>query len=286
MSFGSRDGGVVVRWVVSVLVVLLAAVVVFVVWASRDIEPPDDGDLVPVRREVADEDNAYVAFLAATNLLVKGEFGSGACLSQCRKMLNGSEPWDGDLVAATLSTNAAFMAAVEESLSLPHYQSPEVADIMGLVPHVSYLISAGRLCALQASVDARAGRLEAAASSAAAALRLGELQLQEPSSLIEGLVGLATSGSGLHAYVRLAQHGATLAQLRAWRARDGGWLVHRASATAVFKAEYAGAKGTLALITTIPIRSINEMVSMAMGSFRLLRYCWNCFRFAVYQEIV
>ncbi len=263
MSFGSRDGGVVVKWVVSVLVVLLAALVVFIVWASRDIEMPDDSDLVPVRREVADEANAYVAFLAATNLLVKGEFGSGACLSQCRKMVNGSEPWDGDLVAETLSTNAAFMAAVEESLSLSLYQSPELADIMGLLPHVSYLMAAGRLFELQASVDARAGRFQSAASSSATALRLGELQLQEPSSLVEGLVGLALCASGQRAYLRMAQQGVPLTQLRAWRLRDGGWLVDNASATATYKAEYVVAKGSIVLMKTMPIRSISEMTSMA-----------------------
>lgn len=55
--------------VVSVFVLVMVGIIIFIAVAGRDIPPPDTTDILVQRRLIADQDNAYTYFIAATNLL-------------------------------------------------------------------------------------------------------------------------------------------------------------------------------------------------------------------------
>jgi hypothetical protein len=236
------------------LLVLLVALIVFVtgvlVFGGHDIPPPDVSDLLPRREPIADADNAYTHFCAATNALYWPEYvplGATPPMHRSRReravlhtstndipaaprpeirvkrldehvraILNGSTN-DDAFVQAILASNRVTLAELDLGLACRHLQMPQVdgyQETSSLFPKSMQRI--GLLLALGAKLDQRQGRYTKSLQNCLRLLKLAVLLSDDPGSLSQLVYygGVPNLSSGCWRVRCLAyEQGTTAAQL-------------------------------------------------------------------------
>lgn len=158
---------------------------------GRDVPPPDVSDLVVERMDVPDEDNAYTWLVAATNALVDPDY-----TIPISALIDGSTNAP-ELVAELVTTNAAMYAFLEKAVGCPVCHPPEITSFDTMLPYLPKWRSMGRLLALKAAEERRAGRLAESAQTTASLLRFADLVQEDAELIIQHLVGIAILGIGV-----------------------------------------------------------------------------------------
>lgn len=212
-----REAKVVVWGAVSLSAVLLAAFGVlccYFYFASPVSPVVEDGDIRQELPELADADNAYAAFLAATNLLVYSSADRDRCvayLEYARGYTNRICRAGKDFDAAgcrqecdrVLSEHARFFDEFHRIAGLSGYRAfSEQGDVVFLPP-ISKMSWARQLLILKSVRSREEGDFQAALTAARDLLRFFSLCRDNASSLVELLVGAGCCSS---AYFLLAEN--------------------------------------------------------------------------------
>ena len=172
------------------------ALLYFAVWIflGRDIPPPDTSDLVVPRVVVADADNAYTYFKAATNTLYwpsdiynfkfTGDYYSGKSTNEAQ-------------VAEMLLKNAETFRLVEKGVSCRVYQEPVLTN--GLIADfdIGKRINIARALACRIHHAQLAGNMTEAVDTCSMLLRFGSMTQQDSQNIVETLCGNAILTIGL-----------------------------------------------------------------------------------------
>lgn len=173
---------------------------------GRDIPAPDVSDLVVERMDMPDEDNAYTWLVAATNAMVWPEDPL-----PIGELLDGATNAP-ELVAELVETNAEMFAFLEKAIACPVLHPPEITSFDTLLPYLSEWRNIGRLLALKAAQERRAGNFSAAAQTTASLLRFADLLQRDAECIINYLVGIAVVDIGTAQARRLAEAGEITAE--------------------------------------------------------------------------
>ncbi len=189
--------------VAGVLVLGLGVLAAAYRWAGRDEAPPEDADFALLRAAVVEEDNAYTYFLQATNGYLAPT--NMDLLADYRM----GKPVDEGAVRAVVEQNAESLAWIRRGAECAICQTPPVERIETQVPYINPWLTLSRILAARAQQARLAGRLEAAAEDARAALRFGDLVQDDAASLLHYLVGMAIFSSAAEAAQEVARDPAT-----------------------------------------------------------------------------
>lgn len=177
---------------VGVLVVLVAAALVWLLWASRDIPPPDFSDLAFPFKSISDEANAHTWFQAAGNAVVWGEREKAVY-----EQLRGGTA-DVAAVEAVLATNAPALALLRRGLACTDCQPPLVtnSESIGAI-RIQPLLDVARVLSLDQRWSARNSDFTRAMKDCLDLLRFGDLEVRQSTCLIQCLTAQAILGMGI-----------------------------------------------------------------------------------------
>jgi len=165
---------------------------------AQDVTPSDDSDLRIVETEIPAEENAYVAFLAATNLYALSGEDATACMNyrQWRRTGRANAGTDTNALPAAvdrvLATNAPYFAELHKAVALPRYQ--QVKDNWLAFPPVTAMMRANTLWQTKAAREIERRDHAAALETIRDQLAFGRKVSVNPSSCLELLVGLGVGG--------------------------------------------------------------------------------------------
>jgi hypothetical protein len=152
---------------------LLAGLAVVWVWVnSRDLPLPEVADLIPPRTVVADEDNAFVLLVRASEALVWPE----------------DAELDRNNAARALPNNAVALRLARTALACEVCVNPDQGDY-GAAGASSKFRHLALLLGAEACAHLAAGQREAARQAVVDGLKLAALVRREPSGLLECLIG-------------------------------------------------------------------------------------------------
>lgn len=169
----------------------IAAILMYVEIAGRDIPPPDTSDLVLERTEVPAEQNAYTYFASATNLLYWPTNATAIV-----DWLDG-KPVDEGSLRKFLDRNTNMVETIDQGVGRRIYQPPEVVSFETMLPHLMFLRNMGRVMAIQARHERLAEDYASAVQTCSELLKYGNLIQKDAGGLIEYLVGIAILDLGL-----------------------------------------------------------------------------------------
>lgn len=169
---------------------LFVGVVIRIAVHGRDIPAPDVSDLVTVKVDVPDEDNAYLYFAKAVD-----SFDWPRDDPRISAILTGKQ-WDEVFVADLLSRNASVLSLVGRGLSCPTYEPREKSKFEK--PKVPFLWfpEIGRLLAFKAMYERRAGQVEQAWRTCFNEYRLGSFVVSRPRIVLDYGAGLIILSMG------------------------------------------------------------------------------------------
>lgn len=179
---------------VIILLVLIALLVLVMVgallFAGRDIAPPNTSDLVPDRPEVADVDNAFTYF---TEAIAAADWPEADELLY--EILDDKKS-DPAYVADLLSRNRETLELIERGLACHICQCPEVRTIAESSDYLQYWRRLSNLLVLRVRHDREAGRWADATIRCCQLLRMGNLVHKDAVSTLHSFVGIAMFGQG------------------------------------------------------------------------------------------
>jgi hypothetical protein len=152
---------------------------------------PDTSDLVPVRPDLPDDQNAYPVFTNAAAM-----FHWPANDQPLRDYIDAPTA-DDTLIRETIDRNTDTLNTLTLGLERPMYLPPEIRDYNDPIPHLSSWRNMARLQALKVRADRMAGRHAAAVDACITLLRFGDMLTRDAQVTIHYLVGVAVVGIGL-----------------------------------------------------------------------------------------
>jgi len=203
-----RTVGIVTLTLVGIAVAAWLGLIAYFYLGERDIVPSDDSDLRIVEEAVPDAENAYIAFLAVTNLYALSSEDGTACMNyrQWRRTGRANAGIDTNtlpsVVDRVLATNAPYFAGLRKAVALPHYQ--QVKDNWLAYPPVTAMMRANTLWQTKEMREIERCDYSAALGTIRDHLAFGRKVSGNPSSLLELLVGLGIGGSAYSEVISLA----------------------------------------------------------------------------------
>lgn len=185
------------------VIVIGAVCVVLAIWVvvrsvkdgSAKTSSADYSDLIPVRYEIQDEDNAFTYLSFATNVYVELDCEKE---DQINKAIEEGN-WATNLVEEILADNEEMFEWVYKAVEYKRCQVPELTSFGDFIPYISKWRGMARLMALKAKWLARQGRYTEAFDCAFKLVQFGHLAEDSSGALINCLVGIAIKGIGLTA---------------------------------------------------------------------------------------
>lgn len=184
--------------VVSVFVLVIIGIISFVAVASRDIPAPDTTDLLVQRSPVADQDNACMYFIAATNSLYWP-----TNTSLVTDILGGKTN-DDAFVSNLIFRNTETLRLVDQGLTCNIYRASAITNFNSLTPHVGKWRSIGRVMALKAMHERQMEQFMEAAQIYGKILRFGNLLQKDAEDVVNYLSAIAILELGLEQTRQLA----------------------------------------------------------------------------------
>jgi len=178
---------------------LMALSLTLDVW-MRDEPPYDDSHLIPVRRELADEDNAYSLLEQAWKTYTWPDWEVGEerlSFFYDEVPAFGHPDWDFEFVEGLLADNAETLKLFEAGVQKGKLQAPEVKSIDSLLPYLSPWRQLAVLSKLRAAHLYNTGHHQEAFQHAVNIVRFGSMIESSEGPLITLLVGTACKNIGL-----------------------------------------------------------------------------------------
>lgn len=194
------------RILAGIVIILLLVIVVFAVIftvAGRDVAPPDTSDLVLKRVDLADEENAYTWFIAATNHLY---WPTNA--EPVLDYLDG-KPTDDAVVQDVVSRNAKAVEQIALGCRRNACQAPEITGFDTVLPYLMPWRNLGRAMAVQARWERLHSNHGAATDTCILLLQFADRIHYDADCVINYLVGIAIMDLGLKQVRDLARDPAT-----------------------------------------------------------------------------
>lgn len=182
----------VVVWIIVAIVGLWLAGIIglsaYFTFAAPESPIVDDSDLRIVEPPIPDEENAYLAFIAMTNLLESSSDDMGACSNFRLKIGKEVDP---SVIDRILEEHKAVFPALEQIASMPKYRFvPEGGTPLPFyIPPVSTFGRLQSLCEVKIIRLLEQGDCESAFKIARAGYKFMVLVSGNSSSLVEFLVG-------------------------------------------------------------------------------------------------
>jgi len=169
------------------------------VWL-KDEPPYDDSHLIPVRRELADEDNAYGLFKQAWKNYIWLEpevEQERLAFFEDEVSAFGHPDWDFEFVEGLLADNAETLKLFDAGVQKGKLQAPEVKSINSLMPYLSPWRQLAVLSRLRAAHLYNTGRHQEAFQGAIDTVKFGSMIENSEGPMITFVVGVACNGMGL-----------------------------------------------------------------------------------------
>ena len=180
-------------WVATLVFASLFVLVAVLGWLSRDIPAPDTSDLVPEKVELPAAQNAFTHFVAADKPLHWSD--------DFEKAVNdflADKPADEAMLRGCVARKAATFEEVQLGLECQRCITPE-SDSAYSTAFMMPFRRIGRLLALKARLEQRAGDHAGATSTCVSLLQFGNLIQRDADSLIFWLPGTVQLNHGLAA---------------------------------------------------------------------------------------
>ena len=265
-----------VEWVVGLVVMALVIFTLFLFLGaeSADFPIPDDSDLLVVLPEIADEDNAFIAIMASTNLIVMGTNSLGSFdMSYVEQYVNPrahgcdpetirAAPGAAEKADKILADNAAFFEAFSKGLERKGFRNvgSKTVIVKGygfVVPPVEAYRWVNHLWQLKVQREIERGEWDKAQESLETLYRFGRARSDNALSTLELICGVF---GGFGKMIDIAASGglddAALARLAALACDDRNR--YYANVERILKLDYSAYSANLDTLTPEMVAGISE----------------------------
>jgi hypothetical protein len=170
---------------------IILTIYITVLNAGRDIPPPDTSDLIVIRPQVADEDNAFTYFDMASNSIYWPT--NHSIISEYKRDLDV----DLDQVREILDHNSTAFSLIEQGAKCSICLVPKVTDFSAM-PYLQDWLNISKLMPASIKYDLNAGNYSNAVRTCTTMLKFSDLTLHDSETLIQMLVSIAIMPNALN----------------------------------------------------------------------------------------
>ena len=240
---------------------------------TGDTSLPDDADLRWTPPEVADEDNAFVAIIATTNLVNTSNFETNKRGWIGLPELQSDEPGAAEKVDRIIADNEAFYAAFAKGLERNGFRNtlpPLSKEILVSMLPLSEFLRMAKLWQLKIRREIERGEWDAAVADLEVLHRFGRVVSDNAATVVDLMIGNSIEGMARGKIQYLVSCGGLSASQLARIAElvDADAKAEPENVTRIVKAEYSLARAHLDLMSPEYVMSLVELSFSTTGKIR------------------